>query len=175
MESAQLLYNEPPEDCRQMRVAIGCDHAGYDLKIEIKALLMKREIEYEDFGCESREPSDYPDYAFPVAEAVASGSFDRGILICGTGVGTAIAANKVKHVRAALVSDVYTARYSRSHNDANVLTLGARVIGPGLACEIVDEWLKAPFSNEARHVERIAKISRFERAEEERPVPPEEA
>jgi ribose 5-phosphate isomerase B len=146
-----------------MTVAIGCDHAGYDLKLDIKSLLLKREIEYEDFGADSRDPSDYPDYAFAVARAVASGAFDRGILICGTGVGTSIAANKVKGIRAALVGDVYTARYSRSHNDANVLTLGARVIGVGLACEIVDEWLRTPFSNEARHCDRIALISRFER------------
>jgi ribose 5-phosphate isomerase B len=157
-----------------MTVAIGCDHAGYDLKLEIKALLMKRGIEYEDFGAESREPSDYPEFAFPVAEAVASGAFDRGILICGTGVGTAVSANKVKGIRAALVGDLYTARYSRSHNDANVLTLGARVVGPGLACEIVDEWLKTPFSNEARHAARIAMISRYERRGEEPAPSPEE-
>lgn len=157
-----------------MRVAIGCDHAGYDLKLEIKALLMKREIEYEDFGCDSRDPSDYPDYAIPVAQAVASGLFDRGILICGTGVGTVISANKVKGIRAALVGDLYTARYCRSHNDSNVVTLGARVIGPGLACEIVDEWLRVPFSDETRHVNRIAKISRFEREGEERQASPEE-
>ena len=143
-----------------MRIAIGCDHAGYDLKMEIKGYLVKRtDDEYKDFGTNSKEPCDYPDFALQVAKAVASGDFDRGILICGTGIGMSMAADKVPGIRAAAVFDTFTARMSRSHNDANILCLGGRVTGIGLAIDIVEVWLNTSFSGVARHANRIGKIS----------------
>ncbi|MCG0275760.1 MAG: ribose 5-phosphate isomerase B [Thermosediminibacteraceae bacterium] len=145
-----------------MRVAVACDHGGLNLKQEIIKLLEQKGIEYEDLGTFSEEPVDYPDIAFNLAEAVARGEYDRGIIICGTGIGVSIAANKVKGIRAALCHDVYSARMSRLHNDANVLALGGRVIGPGLAREIVEEWLKAEFEG-GRHQRRIDKISSYEK------------
>jgi ribose 5-phosphate isomerase B len=146
-----------------MRIAIGCDHAGYDLKMEIKGYLVKREDEYKDFGCFSKEACDYPDIAHAVAKAVASGDFDRGILICGTGAGMAMSANKVPGIRAAAAHDCYTAMMTRLDNDANIVTLGGRVLGSGLAVQIVETWLKTEFSNVARHAERVGKISRIEK------------
>lgn len=139
-------------------IAIGCDHGGFELKKEIMAHLEKRGAEYKDFGTYSDASCDYPDYARPVAEAVASGECEKGILICGTGIGVSITANKVHGIRAALCGDCFSAHATREHNDANVLCLGARVTGPGLALMIVDEFLDTPFSNDARHVRRISKI-----------------
>ncbi|MEW6425266.1 MAG: ribose 5-phosphate isomerase B [Bacillota bacterium] len=144
-----------------MRVAIGGDHGGWRLKEEIMAFLRDRGVVYDDFGTFSREAVDYPDFALKVAEAVSSGEYDRGILCCGTGIGVAIAANKVPGIRAALCHDTFSARAAREHNDANILTLGERVIGPGLAREIVDVWLKAEFQG-GRHARRIAKITGIE-------------
>jgi ribose 5-phosphate isomerase B len=146
-----------------MTIAIGCDHAGYDLKMEIKGYLVKREYEYKDFGTNSKEPCDYPDFAQAVARAVAAGEFDRGILICGTGAGMAMAANKVPGIRAAAAYDPYTARMTRLDNDANILTLGGRVVGPGLAVQIVETWLDTGFSGIARHAARVGKISRIDK------------
>lgn len=142
-----------------MRVAIASDHGGWALKgrlLEVMAGLPG--IEVIDLGTDGPESVDYPDYALPVADGVASGRFDRGILICGTGVGMAIAANKVRGVRAALCSDPLTARLSREHNDANVLALGGRIIGPEMAAEIVRVWLTTPFAGD-RHSRRLAKIA----------------
>jgi len=145
----------------KMRVAIGSDHAGWRLKKEIAACLEELKISYRDFGTYSRESVDYPDFALLVAEAVASGDYDRGILCCGTGIGVAIAANKVPGIRAALCHDTFSARASREHNDANILTLGERVIGPGLAREIAEVWLRAEFQG-GRHARRVAKIGGIE-------------
>jgi ribose 5-phosphate isomerase B len=141
-----------------LKIALGSDHAGYKLKEEIAEMLRSEEFDFEDFGAFSEEPVDYPDIAHEVAEAVVSGSFDRAILICGAGVGMCIAANKVRGIRAALCSDEYTARVSREHNDANVLALGGRTVGPELAKEIVRVWLKSRFDPDTRHARRIAKI-----------------
>ncbi|MEG6567099.1 ribose 5-phosphate isomerase B [Thermoanaerobacterium saccharolyticum] len=143
-------------------IAIGSDHGGYELKEAIKKHLEERGIEYKDFGTFSEESVDYPDYAREVAEAVASGQFEKGILLCGTGVGISIAANKVPGIRAAHVSDAFSARYSKEHNDANVLCMGGRVVGPGLATLLVDEWLDAEFQG-GRHQKRIDKISEIEK------------
>ncbi len=145
-----------------MRLAIGCDHAGHGLKKEITALLKEMSHKVQDFGCPEAWPTDYPDVARSVAEAVASGEFDRGILICGTGVGMSIAANKFKGVRAALCHDVFTAHSCREHNDANVLCLGQRVIGAGPALDIVQTWVNAEFSGEERHARRVGKLAEIE-------------
>jgi len=144
-----------------LRVALGSDHAGFALKEEIKDYLREAGVEYHDFGTFGPEAVDYPDFALAVAEAVAHGRFERGILCCGTGVGVAIAANKVPGIRAALCHDTFSARASREHNDANVLTLGARVIGPGLAREVVAVWLAAEFAG-GRHRRRVDKIRAIE-------------
>lgn len=146
-----------------MRVAIGCDHAGVDLKHEIVGYLREQGIVVTDFGTEGAESVDYPDYARKVAEAVRGGEADRGILICGTGIGMSIAANKIPGVRAALCHDVFSARATREHNDANVLTMGARVIGPGLALEIVRTWLSGEYAGGGRHARRLEKIAAIER------------
>jgi len=144
-----------------VKVAISSDHGGNNLRKEIMALLDELNIEYEDFGPKTDDSVDYPDYALPVAEGVASGKFDRGILICGTGIGMSIAANKVKGIRCALVHDVYSAKATRCHNDSNVLAMGERVIGPGLAREIVKTWLNTDFEG-GRHERRVKKIAELE-------------
>lgn len=144
-----------------MKIAIASDHGGFELKKDIIKLLERKKIEYRDFGTFSAESVDYPDVAIPCAEAVARGEFDRGIIICGTGIGVCICANKVKGIRAALCHDTFSARMSRMHNDANVLTMGGRVIGPGLAADIVEEWLDAGFEG-GRHQRRVEKISEYE-------------
>ncbi|MBM7557022.1 ribose 5-phosphate isomerase B [Halanaerobacter jeridensis] len=141
-----------------MKVAIASDHGGYDLKEEVIDLLEELDVDYKDFGTDSTESVDYPDYATPVAEAVAEGEYDKGILICGTGIGMSIAANKVPGIRAALCHDVFSARATRQHNDSNVLTMGSRVIGSELAREIVSTWLDADFDG-GRHQRRIDKIN----------------
>ncbi|MDU2063814.1 MAG: ribose 5-phosphate isomerase B [Sporomusaceae bacterium] len=144
-----------------MKIAIGSDHGGLRLKEELKARLEERQIEFHDFGAYTEESVDYPDYAKAVAEAVVAGDYERGILICGTGIGISIAANKVKGIRAALCCDVFSAKMSREHNDANILALGERVTGPGLACMILDTWLDTPFAG-GRHERRVGKISELE-------------
>lgn len=144
-----------------MKIALGADHGGYQLKGDIKKLLDSMNIAYEDVGCDCEQSVDYPDYALPVAEKVASGEFDRGILVCGTGIGMSIAANKVKGVRCALVHDLFSAKATREHNDSNVLAMGARVIGPGLALEIVKVWLGTEFEG-GRHMKRLDKITKIE-------------
>ena len=144
-----------------MKVAIASDHGGINIREEIKSLLTELGIEFEDFGCECETSVDYPDYALPVAEKVASGEFDRGILICGTGIGMSIAANKVKGIRCALVHDMFSAKATREHNDSNVLAMGERVIGPGLAREIAKIWLTTEFEG-GRHTNRVNKIHNIE-------------
>ncbi|HWK22019.1 MAG TPA: ribose 5-phosphate isomerase B [Ureibacillus sp.] len=144
-----------------MKIAISSDHGGNNLRKEIISLLEEHNISYQDFGPQSNESVDYPDFAKPVADGVASGNFDRGILICGTGIGMSIAANKVKGIRCALVHDVFSAKATRCHNDSNILAMGERVIGPGLAVEIVKAWLGTEFEG-GRHLRRIEKISELE-------------
>lgn len=145
----------------KMKVAIGCDHGGLHLKEDIKSLLADGGYEVTDFGTNSTDSVDYPDIAVPVANAVANGKFDRGILICGTGIGIGIAANKVKGIRAALCHDTFSAHASREHNNANILTMGERIIGPGLARDIVKIWLTTEFEG-GRHERRVAKIADIE-------------
>lgn len=139
-------------------IAVGCDHGGFELKQEILKHLRSRNIPYQDLGTYSADSCDYPVYAKAVARAVLSGECDRGILICGTGIGVSITANRFPGIRAALCGDCFSAEATRSHNDANVLALGARVTGPGLALKIVDTFLDTPFSNEERHSRRISLI-----------------
>ena len=139
-------------------IAIGCDHGGYELKKKIETYLEGRGLEYQDFGCDSMESVDYLIYARKVGHAVADGQCERGILICGTGIGVSIAANKVPGIRAALCTDCFCAQATREHNDANILALGGRVVGEGLALKIVETFLDTPFSNDERHIRRIQMI-----------------
>ena len=139
-------------------IAIGSDHGGFELKKEVMAHLDARGLEYKDFGTYSDASCDYPVYGKAVANAVASGECERGIIICGTGIGISITANKVHGIRAALCGDCFSAEATRQHNNANVLALGARVVGPGLALKIVDTFLDTPFSNSERHIRRIEMI-----------------
>jgi len=149
-----------------MRVAIGADHAGFELKGLIIDRVANAGHELVDVGTHSREPVDYPDYARAVAEAILSGSAERGILVCGSGVGACVAANKLAGIRAGLCHDTYSARQGVEHDDMNVLCLGARVIGPELALELVSTFLAARFSGEERHRRRLAKIEALEREAE---------
>ena len=139
-------------------IALGCDHGGYGLMQEVIRHLEDRGLEYKNYGGYSEESVDYPVYAKAAANAVASGECEKGILICGTGIGISIAANKVPGIRAALCHDCFSAEATRQHNDANMLAMGARVIGPGLALKIVDIFLDTPFSNDERHIRRIGMI-----------------
>lgn len=139
-------------------IALGCDHGGYPLMKEVIAYLDEQKIVYQNFGTYSEEACDYPVYAKQVAHAVADGTCEKGILICGTGIGISIAANKVKGIRAALCGDCFSAKATREHNDANILAMGARVIGAGLAIEIVKTFLETPYSNAPRHANRVAQI-----------------
>lgn len=146
-----------------MKVAIASDHGGVNIREEIKSLMDEIGIQYDDFGCECETSVDYPDFALPVAQKVANGEYDRGILICGTGIGMSIAANKVNGIRCALVHDVFSAKATRQHNDSNMLAMGERVIGPGLAREIAMVWLETEFEG-GRHANRIGKISDYEKS-----------
>lgn len=147
-----------------MTIAIGSDHGGFRLKEEIKNLLTELGREYRDFGTHSSDSVDYPDIAASVARAVTSGECERGILICGTGIGISIAANKVRGIRAALCGDEFSAQMAREHNDANILALGERVTGPGLARAIVTKWLTSEFAG-GRHTQRLCKIGALEQEE----------
>ncbi len=144
-----------------MKIGLGSDHGGFELKEYIKEYLEKEGIEYVDYGTYSLDSVDYPDYGEKLSKAVVSGEVDRGIAICGTGIGISIACNKVKGIRCALCSDTYSARMSVEHNNANILALGGRVLGKDLAVEIVSAWLKAKFQG-GRHERRINKISNIE-------------
>lgn len=145
-----------------MKVILSADHAGMTIRNEVKDLLEEMNIDYVDTGCEGSESVDYPDYALPAAERVANGEFDRGILICGTGIGMSIAANKVKGVRCGLVHDVFSAKATRQHNNTNVLAMGERVIGAGLAREIAKTWLETEFEG-GRHNRRVDKVTTYEK------------
>lgn len=144
-----------------MKIAIASDHGGFQYKEKIIELLQSQNIEYMDFGPLDETSVDYPDYAKPVAESVVNEACDRGILICGTGIGMSIAANKVPGVRCALVHDVFTAQVTREHNNSNILAMGQRVIGEGLMLLIVKTWLEAEFEG-GRHQKRIDKVSALE-------------
>jgi ribose 5-phosphate isomerase B len=144
-----------------MTIAIGCDHAGVELKQQIIALLKDLHIECIDYGTDSTESVDYPDFGEKVSEAVSSGKIQKGILICGTGIGMSIVANKFPGVRASLCNELFTAKMSRLHNDANILVLGGRIVGRDLAKEIVKTWVSTPFEGE-RHRRRLEKISHME-------------
>lgn len=145
-----------------MRVALGSDHGGYALKLDVIKYLEDRGIAYRDFGCGGPGSCDYPEFGSAVARAVAAGEFERGIVICTTGIGISIAANKVKGIRCALCSDPVSARLTREHNDANVLALGAGIVGANLALGIVDVFLHTPFSEGERHCRRLAAIQALE-------------
>lgn len=145
-------------------IAIGCDHGGYQLKQAVIRHLADRGIDFHDFGTYSEESCDYPDYGEAVGRAVASGECERGIVVCGTGIGISIAANKVRGVRCALCGDCFSAQMAREHNDANVLALGARVLGTGLALKIVDTFLDSSFAG-GRHERRVAKLMAIEGGE----------
>jgi ribose 5-phosphate isomerase B len=145
----------------EMKIALGSDHAGFELKEDLRAYLAELKIEALDLGAYSEDSTDYPDVAAKVAEKVARGEVERGLLICGTGIGMSIVANRFAGVRAALCHDLYTARVSREHNDANVLALGGRLIGKGLAREILKVWLESEFQG-GRHERRIRKIAALE-------------
>ena len=142
-------------------IALGCDHGGYELMQEVIKHLEERGLEYKNFGCYSTESVDYPVYGQAAAKAVASGECDKGIIICGTGIGISLAANKVPGIRCAVVSDVFSAKMSKAHNDANMLSLGERVLGRGLALEIVDAWINTEFEGD-RHSKRVNMIKVIE-------------
>ena len=145
-----------------MKVAIGCDHGGINLKPILIDYLKKNAIEYKDFGCNTTDSVDYNDYALQVSTAVGKGEYDFGILICGTGIGMSIVANKVKGVRCGHCHDVFSAKMTRLHNDANVLAFGERVVGAGLMLMIVDAFLNTEFSGDERHLRRVNKIKELE-------------
>jgi len=145
-----------------MKLAIACDHGGFSLKEAVKKYLFEQEIEVEDFGCHSRESVDFPDYAKKVGESIVAGNNELGILCCGTGIGMSIAANKIKGIRAAVVGDVFSAKATREHNNSNVLCLGERVTGEGLAVLIVETWLQAEFLG-GRHEKRVGAIGELEK------------
>lgn len=151
-----------------MRIAIGSDHAGYHLKGHLRDWMTAREIDVHDVGARTLDPSDdYPDPTSAVARSVQTGNADLGIIICSTGIGSCIAANKFRGVRAALAHDAFSARMSRLHNDANILCLGANVVAPRLAEEILAAWLAASFSGEERHRRRLGKIAQLEAGEDD--------
>jgi len=145
-----------------MKIAIACDHGGYDMKEALAAYLKDQGHDVKDFGCYSLASIDYPDFIFPAAEAVAKGEFERGVVICTTGIGASICANKVKGIRCALVADEFSARMTREHNDTNVIAFGAHVTTIVRAKGMLDIWLGTAFSNGERHARRIKKISVYE-------------
>ena len=144
-------------------IALGSDHGGYALKQEVIQYLEEKGIEYRDFGCSSTESCDYPEYGAAAARAVASGECEKGIVICTTGIGISIAANKIKGIRCGLCSNVTAARLTRLHNDANMLAMGAGLIGRNAALDIVEAFLMTEFSGEGKHVRRIAGIADIEK------------
>lgn len=139
-------------------IALGCDHGGYDLKMRVIQYLEEKNIPYEDMGCYSKESCDYPVFGKAAAQAVAEGRCEKGIVICTTGIGISIVANKVEGVRCALCADSFSAKMTRLHNNANMLAMGAGVVGENLAIEIVETFLNTPFSEEEKHCRRVAMI-----------------
>ncbi|MFC5701554.1 ribose 5-phosphate isomerase B [Cohnella faecalis] len=152
-----------------MKIAIGADHAGYRLKDVVIPFLQELGYEIVDVGSHCADSVDYPDYAVPVCDMVVKGEVERGVLICGTGIGMSIAANKTPGIRCALVHDLFSAKATREHNDTNVLAMGERVIGPGVAQEILKVWLETPFSQGERHIGRINKVKALEAKQELHP------
>lgn len=148
-----------------MKIAVACDHGGFQLKKAVIAYLNEHDYEVVDFGCHDETSCDYPDYAGPAAKAVAKGECEKGIVICGTGIGVSMTANKVKGIRCALVHDVFSAKATRQHNDTNMMAMGQRIIGEGLALEIVDAWLNTNYEG-GRHDLRIEKMMSFEEENE---------
>ena len=148
-----------------MSIALGCDHGGYALKQEIIRYLEEKGMDYRDFGCPDTSSCDYPGYAIEAAKAVASGECEKGIVICTTGIGISIAANKVKGIRCALCSDTVSARLTREHNNSNMLALGAGIVGTHLALGIVDIFLHTEFSREEKHCRRVAQITAWEESQ----------
>ena len=146
-----------------MKIAMACDHGAVELKNKLKAHLQEKGMEVVDFGTHTTDSCDYPDYIAPAAQAVASGECERGIVLCTTGIGVSIVANKIKGIRCALLSDTMTARLTREHNDTNMMALGAGVTGPMLAQEIMDVWLATDFSHSERHQRRIDKVMALEK------------
>lgn len=144
-----------------MKIAVGCDHGGINLKPFVEKVLKEREIEIVDMGCFDTSSVDYPDYALKVAEAVSQGIADKGIIMCGTGIGISIAANKVKGIRAAVCHDLFTAKMCAEHNDANILSMGGRIISGEMAADMVEVWLDTPFAG-GRHTGRVDKITQIE-------------
>ena len=145
-----------------MKIAIGCDHGALALKNDLVIHLQKKGYEVQDFGTHTLDSCDYPDFAAPAARAVATGECDKGIVLCTTGIGVSITCNKVKGIRCALLSDVMSARMTREHNDTNMMAIGAGIVGPMLALEIVDTWLGTEFSHNERHQRRIDKVMALE-------------
>ena len=145
-----------------MKIAIASDHGGFELKEVLKAFLTSQSVEVLDLGTTNEASVDYPDFGIQVSERVSRGEVERGVLVCGTGIGMSVVANKFPRVRAALVHDLFSARFSREHNDANILVLGGRIIGKDLAKEIVRVWLSTPFAG-GRHQKRLDKISALEK------------
>lgn len=146
-----------------MKIAVACDHGAFDLKQKVVSHLEKEGYEVEDFGTHSKDSCDYPDFAAPAAKAVAAGQCDMGVVLCTTGIGVSITANKVKGIRCALLSDLLSAELTRLHNNTNMMALGAGVVGENLALAIIDKWLTTPFSGEARHQRRIDKMMALEK------------
>ncbi len=142
-------------------IAIGCDHGGYELKERVVKYLKEKNLAFQDMGCNSKDSCDYPVFGHAVAKAVADGTCETGIVICTTGIGISISANKIKGVRCALCGDTYSAKMTRLHNNANVLAMGAGIVGENLALEIVDTFLNTPFSNEERHQRRVDLIEQL--------------
>lgn len=161
MRNEQLRKNTL-EGVRPLKIVIASDHGGITIRKEIASLLEEMKVEYIDLGCDCSTSVDYPDYAHLAAKKIAEGEADRGILVCGTGIGMSIAANKVKGIRCALVHDTFSARATREHNNSNMLAMGERVIGPGLARDIVKIWLETPFESGGRHENRVNKIEQLE-------------
>lgn len=149
----------------ELKIAIACDHAGYALKEEVKRFLLQEGYTFQDFGTFSEAPVDYPDYALKVGRLVKDGSYSCGILICSSGIGMSIAANKIQGIRAALCHDTFSAKMAREHNHANILCLGGKIIGEKLALQIVKIWLESSPSNEVRHLRRLKKVSQIEKDE----------
>lgn len=150
------------EENEKGMIAIGSDHGGYELKQEIINYFVENRIEYKDFGCYQKASCDYPEFGQAVAKAVVSGGFDKGIVICTTGIGISITANKVKGIRCALCSDTVSARLTREHNDANMLAIGAGIVGTNLALSIVETFLNTEFSGEEKHCRRVAALQALE-------------
>ena len=145
-----------------MKIAIACDHGALELKLAVKQHLLEKGYEVQDFGTDTPDSCDYPDFVAPAARAVASGECGKGIVLCSTGIGVSIAANKVKGIRCALLSDIMSAKLTREHNDTNMMAMGAFIVGKALALEIVDIWLTTEFSHGERHQRRIDKITALE-------------